>query len=769
MKRPLALICLIFSIFLALSADFSSLDEYNTTYNDSIGQSVVIDGIVDDIAYRDLNGTSSMTIYLKEGILCYMKDNSYTPKIGAKVTIRGTKKLFNDATNPGEFNLRIFYETTGLHYSLNNSVILSEGLRYSKFKNTLFHIRRYFSSIFDSSLPPNEASIMKTMLLGEKSELSKDIKSLYQRNGIAHILSISGLHISLIGSIILLFLKKTGLGVRISSAISSLFVLSYGIMTGFSVSSLRAIFMFSLSMLATIVGRTYDLLTAVSLAAFLILLENPLYANYSGFIFSFVSIVGIAIFIPTMSSDDLSFISSHNISYNSSRISSLDTPPNTSYRTSPLSPFLMSHRMSFFSKTLLKTIAFSIIGLPIYYWYYYQIPIYSVFLNLLIIPTLGILVLGGLLLLLAVPVSEPLSYPLRWIIVGLLKLFEALGGFTDKLPGHYYTPGAPSKVQLIIYSLILIAIVLLKKHLPLSVKWLIALSAVVFLSIRIRPATEISFLDVGQGDSIFIRESQRIGIPGLMREQTILVDGGSTTKKDVGTYIIIPFLKERGASKIDAIILTHPDEDHTNGLIELITKGSSEGITIKSAVLPKIDTASKSENYLELENIIRDSDIELRYMSKGDHIKLCKLNMVCLSPENNMHIGDENEGSIALLGQKDSFSFLLTGDIQGSAEDKMITTLKDQGTNNITLLKVSHHGSKNSTPSELLSIINPDVSIISVGKDNRYGHPHKETLDRLAKYAPNSQILRTDEHGAITISEKRGRLVCTLYKKEISY
>lgn len=701
MKRPLAWVCLFFSLLLALSARFS--ENYEIEYSRFDDQKVTVEGTVLDIMFKPKENYDQEIIYLKEGIICYMDSTKdyCEPPIGSRITVSGQGFLFDRATNPGQFNAYEYYATINMHVGINKAQILKVGEEYSPLKYKLYLIRRAMSTTLDNALPREEAAVMKTMLLGEKSQMDPDLKKLYQRNGIAHVLAISGLHISLLGlGIYKLFRHILGLSIRLSAITSSLIVMLYGIMTGFSPSSVRAIFMFSLSMLASFLGRTYDMVTAVALAAFLLLLDNPLYIHNSGFVFSFGCVIGIALLLPVLTTS------------------------------------CSGKRLKGIISLILSSLSLSVASLPIYLYFYYQLPVYSMFLNFLVIPVMSILVPSGILVIILEHVCPIIGIPFQYLVIGILRLFTILSTKIDTLPGHYFTPGKPTLVQVFIYIAILSLVVVFKKQLRLKAKWGLVLVAALILCIRLHPPMELTFLDVGQGDCIFLRSE------GF----TMLVDGGSTSVKNVGEYRIIPFLKERGAANLNMVVVTHPDEDHMNGIIELLKECTKEGIKIDCLGLSNVASLRDEDGYRELEELALRCGAETTYLNTGMSIRCKELNIDVLSPPKMIQVSDSNEASVVLRIEHDEFSALLTGDLEGTPEQAVASLA-----GNVDLLKVAHHGSKNSTGISFLNSVKPKLAVISAGENNRYGHPHNETLDRLDKIVPDCQVFRTDESGAITV------------------
>ena len=772
MKRPLSLLALAVSaVCILISVNIRSSLDPHTEIN---GKNMKITGIVSDITFKIKDGVRKETLYIKnvdgsEGVIAYLSDSYYVPHIGAKICVKGTGVSFSRARNEGMFDSLTYYNTLNMNYGLYSASVVSESSSYDHLRDSLFRFKTKLCLLLDEALPEDDASIMKTMLLGVKSELDPEIKSLYQRNGIAHILSISGLHISILGMLLFKALKKTGLKHPAAAFISFLFVLTYVIMTGFSVSSLRALFMFFLSMLAVFLGRTYDIVTSVSVAAALLLLDNPLYFYHTGFIFSFGCILGITFIIPTLVSNDVSPNISHSSSHASANSVSPSMSPNVSQLRNPsrLRAFIAGNpkkKLSNFEKRILSALTMAVIGFPIYLATSFQFPVYSMFLNFLIIPVMSVLFPVGILLLIMLWFNLPLSTICCGFITGILTIFQKFAEFADDLPGHYYTPGMPSYLQIGVFIIIMIFLYRHRCHIRIFLKYTIAVMALIMLTVRVRCPFEVNMLDVGQGDSIFLRYSEnRVNIPGISKEFNILIDGGSTTESEVGKYRIIPFLKYKGAATLDYVFMTHPDKDHTSGIIELMESGKTEGIKIKCIVLPDISESSRDEKYTELEEIALENGINIAYIKRGDVIKRDGISITCLSPIENYETDDINSASTVLYVKCLAFSSLFTGDCEGEAEDMLTDYLNENGysESRLTLLKVAHHGSKNSTDEDFLNAVKPLNSIISAGKDNSYGHPHKETLVRLSEIG--SDIFRTDESGEITVKTDGEKLKIQTY------
>ena len=748
-----------------------------------------------------------------ENILCYLREGVPEPEIGSLVILKGTLKNFQQPTNPGQFNAPFYYQILRISFRLNQAEIQVKSDKFYKISEGLYQLRRKAGSKVDALLPEQEASVMKTMLLGEKGILDEEIKGLYQRNGIAHILAISGLHISMIGMGLYQLLRRAGLKIRLSAILASMVIVLYGMMTGFAVSAIRAIAMFLLQMLAQILGRTYDRITALAVAAVLVLVEQPLYLFHSGFQFSFLCVLGISLILPVLG----------NVRK---------------------------------GKKLFEGIALMAVTLPVYLGVFYQIPVYSIFLNFIVLPMMSILMGAGIVMILAAFLCTPLGIPAAWLITGILMVYERLGLFTEQLPYHYWTPGCPAKWQLAVYVTILIIIAALgrtkrkavlyqrdcihkdcihrrggcakgilqgdmRRHevlqyegsqyegsqhgipnkrirriachggkwistygIPVGICWGFLLLGVVILTWRFRPELQVTFLDVGQGDCIFLQTENG---------DSYLTDGGSSSVSKVGKYRMIPFLKYQGASQIKAVFVSHADSDHCNGIAELLEQAELEGIRVENLVLTDLADECRSEGYEELVELAGQNGITVQLLHEGQQLQDGELLFQCLHPSKGYRAEDLNETSMVLLVTYREFSMLLTGDVQGAGEEHLTQELQDwkepgvtqmqdvirisgeeesiederieeqieekrpqnkMGANHaeteLTVLKVAHHGSKNSTSEEFLKAANPMLAIISCGEGNRYGHPHEETLERLEK--ADVPWFCTKDYGAITVT-----------------
>ena len=687
-----------------------------------------LDMVFEDKIECRLNGQISSIVQKKWGRAIYVRNNmvylkqeaSYTCeyvivhctdnkeyKIGNEITVYGEILKFSEPTNPGQFNEKDYNLFENIDYKMQADKIIISNSDYSVIKEQLYQFKQNLIKIYGSILPEKEAGTIIAMVLGDKYLLDDDVNELYKKNGISHILSISGLHVSLIGMFVYKLLKKFNLPFNVVIITSIGFLYCYGILTNFSISTVRAIIMMALMMIGEIFGKTYDMISSISLSALVILLTNPFQLFQAGFLLSYGAVIGIALLVPAF-------------------VRLFPT------KNSTINGFFVS-------------ISAQLMTAPLILHFFYQLPIYSVFINMIILPLSSALMLTSLI----AGLSGLISHNLAILIVGganyILKFYQWVCTWGKNLPGNTLTVGIPNKINVVLYIiLILMFICLVEKYCKKRTLLILPLAIIILIFPRRYNGLEITMIDVGQGDGIYIRNATGT---------SYLIDGGSSDVKNVGKYRIEPFLLSKGIDNIDYAIITHGDSDHINGLMELIKMGD---IKVRNIILPEIK--EKDEGYLMVENLAKDSHIPISYISTMDYIKEGKLMLNCLHPSKNYEYTDPNSYSTVLSLSFGELDMLLTGDLDDRGEEELISLFEQNPSilKEYEILKVAHHGSKNSTFKPFLQLIKPDISLISCGKDNRYGHPHMELLERLDE--AGSEMFITFESGAITIKTDGKRI-----------
>lgn len=676
-----------------------------------------------------------------EGLVCYCysAEVEEIPPIGSKVIIRGEFSEYAQATNPGEFDARIYYLTQGISGKMQNASIVNISNEYNPFADAGYKLRLYLEDKIKQIYPDKEAGILITMLLGNDSNLDREVKGLYRVGGILHILSVSGLHISVLGYGVYSLLRKMGVSVRIAVCISIVWMWFYGIMIGMGVSAFRAVVMFSLRMAALWWGRTYDLLTALAVAAAVLIGSEPMFLYHSGFWMSFSCVLAISLLYPHLKiekNDNMSAVQALGVKiYNS---------------------FLISASVT-------------IVTLPVMLWFYYEISLWGLLLNLIVVPLTSVVMGGGITNLCIPKWAGPMSQFIAYGNCIVLNFFESLCRISEWTEMGTVILGKAKLWQIIFFVVGLVIFISKAKKMKYYQKVVILVILIFILTIRMPQNFTITFLDVGQGDGICIQNSNG---------NVYLIDGGSSSKSNVGKYQILPFVKHEGISSISAVFLSHGDEDHISGIEELLG-AQKGGVRIEKVILPSLREEVLQKEFDTVIKLCHENDTEIYVMGKGESLIDGELVLTGLHPERQyeevsagvakesskqLYKTSSNELSLVLHLNYKSFSMLLTGDVEDRGEQTLTDFLIEKDIADVTILKVAHHGSSGSSSKKFLVQVSPQVAVISCGENNRYGHPHEETLERLSDCG--AAILTTPEWGAISVTvNHKGQLLVRGYKR----
>ncbi len=741
--RVLCHISLLISIIIALSAysprdflgvydkakcaelmrDDAIISATGQVYHKEIKGDKVLYYVKDAIVYQDGNTLSNTSFIFK-----YNSDDIPT---NCKLNIEGQISQFLKATNEGAFDMKDYYNSLGLCFEVENVSIKTISVNFFERLDLFYRIRIAMSHIFEEKMGTDYAGVLSSIVIGEKSNLSADEKDIFQKAGVAHILAVSGLHVSLICMALYRFIRKRGVGFVTSGVIASVVAVFYGLLTGASISSVRAIGMFLIYLLAEMVGESYDMLTAMSVMAILLLVDNPLYIKNGSFIFSFGAVLGIFYIAIPLNAIYLSWWTNYDKKKKSHKY--------FFEKTTASKKIIMALGSSF-------VFSFGIfVGmLPIVTQMYYQTPLYSIFINLLVLPLMPILLgcglCGGVL---GVVGLDFLSSGLLLICKYIISFYELLSTFSIKIPFGTIIVGHHSIAWVITYYLCLAMAV---GTIKLSKKRMVMSLAVIFLTVGMwmlpqKGGFEMDFIDVGQGDGIYINSGDGV---------TFFIDGGSTSENALGQYTLGPFLKYKGKRSIDYWFLSHMDLDHVSGLLELL----KEGYDVKNIVLS--NEIPDGETLSQLLYLAEENGTEIIYMKQNDVIATKHLSFKCLYPYIGASSDDINALSLALLMEYDEnvdgvvdFKGFFGGDL-GVEQESYIASSNLIG--RVDLLKVSHHGSKYSSDEKFLRKLSPKIAIISCGLHNRYGHPADEAVERIKTYS--GEIFYTMYSGRIRVDRK---------------
>ncbi len=630
-------------------------------------------------------------------------------RIGNRFRAFGSWSRFRRARNPGGFDAWLYSRAEKLDARLyaESGTVTEDGVSW--YREGLRLLSAEAHGILERITDGTDTGIYRAAVLGDKAGLDDEIRDMYQRNGIAHLLAISGLHMSLLGMGAYAIFRRIGGGFGLAGAAGAAFVISYGMMAGGSASVVRASVMLLCSFGAAYLGRSYDLLSALGLAGILLLWDSPYLVTQGGFQLSFGAVFGIGVF-------------SQNFG----------------------DCFSCSKRWELVGKGLSAVLCVQLATAPIIQYHYFQLPLYGMLLNLVAVPLMGYVVVSGL----AGILLGGFSLQAGVFAVGaghyILAFYEWLCRLCERLPWSNLVLGRPQAWQIGGYYLVLALVWtgikgrwFRRGRVPEAGLALVGLAlAYVFLLPVPGRGLAVTFLDVGQGDGIFLQTGH----------ETMLVDGGSSDEKRLGEYILEPFLKSRGVRVIDYAWVTHGDRDHTSGLSYLLSEGRD--IKVRNLMLPVL--GREDEAYEPLCSMVRERGGEVFWVGKGDVLEIGKMRVACLYPGEDDVAEDRNEQSLVLKVDYGDFHMLLTGDMsergeQAVAEDGDVNRMLAD----TQVLKVAHHGSRFSTSGLWLDAVKPVWAVVSYGQGNRYGHPHNEVRERLQMQ--DVVLWETAECGAVSL------------------
>ncbi len=649
-------------------------------------------------------------------VIAYVSSDDYS--IGQILVLNGKISYFEEAANEGNFDSRSFYQSQKIDFGLRVEQVKRVFGTGNAYKQRLSDIRKRLQDVLDAA---DHDGILSAMLLGEKSGLDSDTKTLYQRAGIAHILAISGLHVSLLGMGVYRLLRRLGISRPAAAAVTAAFMVSYTVMTGNSVSAGRATGMLLVYLLADVTGHGYDLLSALGAVVMFLLWENPFLTGYTGFLFSAAAVLGVGI--------GGSIIN---------RYRNLCNGSTGKEKRKGLAKMIHGQK-----EGMGISFGIQLFTLPLVAYSYYEIPVYAMLLNIFVLALVNWLLIfavsGAAAGLLVQKLGKLLLLPCGWI----LQIYGLLCRCSLSLPKAVYICGRPAAWRIAAYYLLLACLLYVMWRRTAAaertaleegdrksgkaqdetgsrrknIRWkLVPAAAVCFLlSVLFFPEKrefEMDVLNVGQGDGIYICTSDGI---------SLFIDGGSTDTGKVGKYRILPFLKSRGTEKISYWFVSHTDADHISGLEEAI----SEGYRIENLVFAK--ASEKEEKTKELCRLAEEKGTRILYLSAGNvlHIKQAKVR--CLYPDEDEE-AEINDRCLVLEFADNGVLAFFGGDISEETEQKLLASGVCSA---VSLFKADHHGSRYSNSAALLEALCPKITVASAGKKNRYGHPSKEAVERI--------------------------------------
>ncbi|AXF33848.1 MULTISPECIES: DNA internalization-related competence protein ComEC/Rec2 [Bacillus] len=641
-------------------------------------------------AYRILSaGEKEQLLYIEPGMSC---------------ELTGTLEEPNHATVPGAFDYNEYLYRQHIHwnYSVTSIQNCSEP---ENFKYKVLSLRKHTISFTNSLLPPDSAGIVQALTVGDRFYVEDEVLTAYQKLGVVHLLAISGLHVGILTAGLFYIMIRLGITREKASILLLLFLPLYVMLTGAAPSVLRAALMSGVYLAGSLVKWRVHSATAICLSYIVLLLFNPYHLFEAGF--------------------QLSFAVSFSLILSSSIFQQVKT--------------------SLGQLTIVSLIA-QLGSLPILLYHFHQFSIISVPMNMLMVPFYTFCILPGAVagvLLLSLSASFGRLF-FSW--------FDLLISWTNRLITNIADVDVftimiahPAPVLLFLFTVAIILLLMAIEKRSLSQLMITGgICCTVMFLLFIYPCLssegEVDMIDIGQGDSMFVGAPHQRG--------RVLIDTGGTLSYSsepwrekqhpfsLGEKVLIPFLTAKGIKQLDALILTHADQDHI-GEAETLLKHHK----VKRLVIPKgFVSEPKDEKVLQT---AREEGVTIEEVKRGDVLQIKDLQFHVLSPE-TPDPASKNNSSLVLWMETGVLSWILTGDLEKEGEQEVMDVFPNIKAD---VLKVGHHGSKGSTGEEFIQQLQPKTAIISAGKNNRYHHPHQKVLQLLQRHS--IRVLRTDQNGTI--------------------
>jgi len=639
-----------------------------------------------------------------------------------------------------DFDYKNYLAHQGIHSTmLYPEIEIQERGKGFKPLGWIYSLRHGMADTMAKVLPEPHASLAQAIVLGIRGTIPTPLKSDFIHSGTAHLLAISGLHLGIMAGILLsigiwLFGRRHYLYIWL--ALGTIWL--YALLTGMHLPVVRGAIMASLFLAAELMGRQRSAITALTFAAAIMVGISPYILGDASFQLSFLAMAGLVFLFPTFRTMARKAVSA------------------TLGEEGKLVPMA-----NIAGDSLSATLGAIVAVWPVVAYYFGIISLVGPLATFLALPALPAIIitgaLTGVLGIIALPAAQAMGW-LAWLF--LLYIVTIVSGLaTPPLSSIEVNSVSPGFIWAY-YAVLTVIIwlnsrwkptILVSKAIPqlrsgintsldfasrLPLKWaippLLAIALLVSLTAATMPDDKlhISFLDVGEGDAIFIQKCN----------QQVLVDGGPSPQAismELGSKM--PFWDRT----IDLVVLTHPHHDHLTGLIEVLKR-----FQVKQALYPDLDGESPLHD--EWLKLIEENNVESTIAQAGQQIDLGEGVVIkVLNPRPTPMTGTESDidnNSAVLRLSTGDVSFLLTADIMQAAERELI---RNRAHLTSTVLKVPHHGSDTSTTTEFLAVVNPRLAVIPAGADNRYGHPSEEVLERLQERIDPKNIYRTDQHGTI--------------------
>ena len=743
-NRKSIYLIIIISIISNLIVNFQN-EKYENVYKD--GEELTLIAIVDsNKEEKEYKDTYKIKTENKDAnlILSLNKNKDIELEYGDKILIKGEFVEPSEVRNYGGFDYKEYLKSIKIHGTIkaDNIEILAKNSN-----NPIFtfanKINLKIKENINKLIPEKYSAIFTGLILGDTSKVEEEVNDDFKIANISHVLAISGMHITYIVIGIELLLKRV-IGKRKIRMITIIILVMYMFITGFTPSVVRASIMGIIMLISKLIHRKNDIWTSISLSLLILLIYNPFLILNVGLQLSYLGTIGIVCF-------------NKNV-YNFLRKLKIRNKK-IKYRINR--KFILF--MDKIKEILSVTLSAQIVILPILLFNFNILGIYFFISNILVSIIIGPIIIVGFVCILISFISIEIAKILSIFMSVGIQILISISEISHLPFSKIYIP-TPKVWQIVIYYICVIVInkiyisfnlkepdftsirirnlvALLKfkfrQNKNKVLKVLIVFVLLVFILNTIPQKLKIHFVDVGQGDCTFITTPQN---------KTILIDGGGSMSEeyDVGKSTLLPYILDRGYTKLDYVFISHFDQDHVGGILTIL-----EELRVGQVYISKQE--QDSENYQKFLKIVKDKKIQVKVLKQGDCLKIEKnLYFDILWPiEEQIQENVLNNNAMVMKLRYGKFSMLFTGDIEAIAEEKILDFYKEKGESILKsdVLKVAHHGSKTSTTQSFFEKVNPKICLIGVGKNNMFGHPTAEVLERIN----GTKVYRTDENGEIIL------------------
>ena len=733
---------------------------------------------------------------------------------GAKVSVACNLSRENNFQNPG-VNLQIEIldqQNIDAVCTLKSPILLRKigSSHWLSPAAAVYRLRQSLINDIRQTFSPSTAGVLSASLLGNKYFLDKNTAELFREGGTFHVLVISGLHITFIGGIILLFARRFTDRRILQFLVVSAALWTYAFAVGAQVPVVRASLMFSIILFSAVIYRRGTPLNSLGACILVLLIWRPDDLFSQSFHMTVVSVSAIIAFafplIEKMRAIG-SWMPSAESPFPPRTPETLKRICETIYWREDLWKRNLAHQIwdarlfksPYFGwiakKGLQKPVRYLFEGvvissavqislLPLLIYYFHRLSFFGVILNLWVginvaaesFAAIAAALLSKFSMVLSAPFVK-LTKLLNWILISIPQFLVERGLASARIPVY---SGNMKPIYLLYFLPLIVLAMFLTSWNPFEKRSKLktqesrfripyvrlfqvaaVFTALLFAIIVFHPFSapapdgrlHVEFLDVGQGDSIFVTfptgETMLVDGGGRLNFNKILLKGDDESEtvefepdsRTIGESVVSEFLWQKGYSKIDFIVSTHPDADHIQGLADV-----ARNFAVKRALFSGIYLGD--EEFDDLYGILESRKIESSIVSRGEYLEFgnARVDVLSLSPENTPKSGSTNNSSLVLRIVFGNRSFLLSGDIEKEAEKELVQNTKVQS----DVVKVAHHGSRTSSINEFVDAVKANYAVISVGRTSRFGHPHAEVVERWQ--LSGAKVFKTGDSGTISFS-----------------